>query len=181
MPVVSSLGKLRQEDDEFLATLSYQTELKSSVCPSSTSGKRDSGGGGREVSSCVRDSGGEHAPSRADILFGGWHEGCGWGLKTKEEHLWSELGDRRKQREEVGGALGSSSIQAIIHLKMMPSRLCIRRNNLSHEDSPTSPGPQSLVGPMWLRAPSQKKSSHPASAPWSRAQLPPQPTQSATQ
>lgn len=53
MPVISSLGKLRQEDVEFLATLSYQTELKSSVRPSSTSGKRDSGGGGREVSSCV--------------------------------------------------------------------------------------------------------------------------------
>lgn len=53
MPVISSLGKLRQEDDKFLATLSYQTELKSSVCPSSTSGKRNSGGGGREVSSCV--------------------------------------------------------------------------------------------------------------------------------
>lgn len=37
-------------------------------------------------------------------------------------------------REEVGGAHRSSSIQANIHLKTMPSRLCIRKNNLSHED-----------------------------------------------
>lgn len=69
------------------------------------------------VQSCGRDSGGGHAPSRGNILFKGWHEGCGRGLDTKQEHLWSELGDRRKQGEEVGGALRSSSIQANIHLK----------------------------------------------------------------